>query len=79
MFEDFQKSSLKDINMLRTQVSLFQDLFQKEKLEKEALLKRVRPSERHAAANSVLDNYTNKSAAPHHQTNASNSFDYQQF
>ena len=46
MFEDFQKSAIKDINMLRSQVNLFQDLFQKEKLEKESLQKKCRPSQR---------------------------------
>ena len=60
MFEDFQTSAIKDIDRLKNQVNLFQDLYQKEKLEKESLLKRCRPTERQAAAKSALDNYKQK-------------------
>ena len=60
MFEDFQTSAIKDIDRLKNQVNLFQDLYQKEKLEKESLLKRCRPTERQAAAKSALDNYKHK-------------------
>lgn len=44
MFDQFQQKSINEMNMLQSQVTLFQDLFQKEKLEKEECIARMRPS-----------------------------------
>ena len=46
MFEDFQTTAMKEIDQLKSQLSYFRDMHQKEKLEKESLLKRCRPTDR---------------------------------
>ena len=46
MFEDFQVTAMKEIDQLKSKLGYFKDMYQKEKLEKESLLKRCRPTDR---------------------------------
>ena len=43
IFEDFQKSSLEEMNKLKSQVRLFQELFQKEKTVNCELIRKLQP------------------------------------
>ena len=56
MFEEFQKNSVREIEKLQDQASLFQDLYKKEKLEKEELIKKLRPSMRPLPENLKQEN-----------------------